>query len=552
MSRITEKLCTLAETGRIGILVVLGSILASTMTVAAQPFEYVWSNSPSPFRATAVDSIRVGSSDNRRVVTVGREEPGVSNQDHALMITVWGKQGQFARNRWMISGIPKLYPTSVRELSTGEFLVAGHFQNTQYGAHWFVAVFDGQTLSPTQFYFGLGGSYLPGAKVIADELSNGDIIVATAARYGRLTMVRLERITGQLQLNPTHMKLYKHGGSSGGQLTVNDLHITHDDRIVVAGRISGGIAWSPTGSGFVSVLSDTLTPVASTAIAAFSAINAIAITQNDIYLAGSYSDFVYSPNSIPPWSFQVRMHAASMPLTLNQIHWNQGIGPRQIVPTSAALNMNASGGDLWITGSNPGGTTAELVRLSASNGLPISSIQFRQADRAGLLGVAIDHGGVEAVPVAVGHRADGISPTTPTYALFVRGDRTGLTTCALLNPISPESRHASLDAFPLVDGSIPNVVEFMFIFYDWGHAGLDHCVVFIGTPPPYPYCNGFIACEVPCAIDLNSDGIADIADIFEFLELFTASNLAADFDGNGILDFADVVRFIELFDLGCQ
>ena len=53
--------------------------------------------------------------------------------------------------------------------------------------------------------------------------------------------------------------------------------------------------------------------------------------------------------------------------------------------------------------------------------------------------------------------------------------------------------------------------------------------------------------NVSCRVDLNGDGVLDIADIDSFVAKFFASDLAADFNGDGVLDTGDIDSFVGAF-----
>jgi len=55
----------------------------------------------------------------------------------------------------------------------------------------------------------------------------------------------------------------------------------------------------------------------------------------------------------------------------------------------------------------------------------------------------------------------------------------------------------------------------------------------------------------PCAADYTGEGTLDVFDVFAFLDLFNAGDLAADWSGGGLLDVFDVFLFLELFNAGC-
>jgi hypothetical protein len=60
------------------------------------------------------------------------------------------------------------------------------------------------------------------------------------------------------------------------------------------------------------------------------------------------------------------------------------------------------------------------------------------------------------------------------------------------------------------------------------------------------------ACDgAGCPADFTGDGALDIFDVFAYLDLFNASDLAADFTSDGVLDIFDVFAFLDSFNAGC-
>lgn len=66
------------------------------------------------------------------------------------------------------------------------------------------------------------------------------------------------------------------------------------------------------------------------------------------------------------------------------------------------------------------------------------------------------------------------------------------------------------------------------------------------------------AATLPCEADVTCDGSADILDLLEFLQAFSACSeggacdeLLADFDQNGEIDILDFLAFMDAFDRGC-
>lgn len=55
----------------------------------------------------------------------------------------------------------------------------------------------------------------------------------------------------------------------------------------------------------------------------------------------------------------------------------------------------------------------------------------------------------------------------------------------------------------------------------------------------------------PCPADINDDGVIDVTDYLEFLNLFGADDPRVDFSQDGRLDFADYLEFFGFYDAGC-
>jgi hypothetical protein len=56
---------------------------------------------------------------------------------------------------------------------------------------------------------------------------------------------------------------------------------------------------------------------------------------------------------------------------------------------------------------------------------------------------------------------------------------------------------------------------------------------------------------VRCQSDLNNDGVTDLNDFLEFLNLFNTEDPRADFSGDGVIDFNDVLEFLNMYNRGC-
>ncbi len=60
-------------------------------------------------------------------------------------------------------------------------------------------------------------------------------------------------------------------------------------------------------------------------------------------------------------------------------------------------------------------------------------------------------------------------------------------------------------------------------------------------------------CEDPatCAADLTGDGIADVSDVFAFLDAYNNGQPLADFNNDGLIDITDVFAFLTVYNAGC-
>ncbi len=77
----------------------------------------------------------------------------------------------------------------------------------------------------------------------------------------------------------------------------------------------------------------------------------------------------------------------------------------------------------------------------------------------------------------------------------------------------------------------------------WAGAGTD-CVDGDG--------NGVAdACENPCPVDFNGDGIVDVLDFFAFVVAFNIQDPQADLNGDTVVDVLDFFLFVGLFSAGC-
>jgi lysyl endopeptidase len=55
----------------------------------------------------------------------------------------------------------------------------------------------------------------------------------------------------------------------------------------------------------------------------------------------------------------------------------------------------------------------------------------------------------------------------------------------------------------------------------------------------------------PCAVDVNGDGSANVADYLAFLQLYAAADPRADFNGDGAINIADYLAFLAAYSTGC-
>jgi hypothetical protein len=60
-----------------------------------------------------------------------------------------------------------------------------------------------------------------------------------------------------------------------------------------------------------------------------------------------------------------------------------------------------------------------------------------------------------------------------------------------------------------------------------------------------------VLARVPCAADLNGDGVVDFNDLLEFLNLFNAGHGLADVNRDGVVDFNDFLEFLNIFNEPC-
>lgn len=58
--------------------------------------------------------------------------------------------------------------------------------------------------------------------------------------------------------------------------------------------------------------------------------------------------------------------------------------------------------------------------------------------------------------------------------------------------------------------------------------------------------------RVTCQIDFNSDGVIDLFDYLDFVQVFQDGQLNADYNGDGVVDFFDYLDFVAEFANGCN
>ncbi len=58
--------------------------------------------------------------------------------------------------------------------------------------------------------------------------------------------------------------------------------------------------------------------------------------------------------------------------------------------------------------------------------------------------------------------------------------------------------------------------------------------------------------RVTCNIDFNSDGVVDLFDYLDFVQIFQGGQLDADYNGDGVTDFFDYLDFVAEFANGCN
>jgi hypothetical protein len=58
--------------------------------------------------------------------------------------------------------------------------------------------------------------------------------------------------------------------------------------------------------------------------------------------------------------------------------------------------------------------------------------------------------------------------------------------------------------------------------------------------------------RVTCLIDFNSDGVIDLFDYLDFVQVFQGGQLDADYNGDGVVDLFDYLDFVAEFATGCN
>jgi hypothetical protein len=63
--------------------------------------------------------------------------------------------------------------------------------------------------------------------------------------------------------------------------------------------------------------------------------------------------------------------------------------------------------------------------------------------------------------------------------------------------------------------------------------------------------SGILTVIPPCPVDMNGDGVVNVADYLAFLSLYAAADPRADINGNGVINVADYLAFLALYAAGC-
>jgi hypothetical protein len=61
-----------------------------------------------------------------------------------------------------------------------------------------------------------------------------------------------------------------------------------------------------------------------------------------------------------------------------------------------------------------------------------------------------------------------------------------------------------------------------------------------------------VVLRTTCNIDFNSDGVLDLFDYLDFVQVFQGGELDADYNGDGVTDFFDYLDFVAEFANGCN
>lgn len=514
------------------------ALCAATGDLGAAPIEQVWSHDTTPFQATDIAEISITASSGRRVVVVGRDEPG---SPQYLDTSVWNENGMrtstgtrlemFATSPFRHFDVD---PTCVRELSTGEFAIAGRYQNS--GAAWFIVILDPTNLAPVATI--AGESFGTPSKVLVDETPTGDIVVAVTYTGDRAMILRFSRMaSGFAIMRRAHFR-----ASTGDNLSVDAMRVLPSGDIAIA-----GVMWSQPGSGWAYIAtidSATMTPIAAAAypeVNQYSRFSDLTADGTTIYAAGYVSTLGFPDDFL-------NMRVLSVPETLGAINWDMtyALG---IIPAAIEANAGSSGLDLWVAGTSSNGHHNRLSRLSAASGLPITSAVFQQGHLAGLTGLAIDRSATPAVPVGVGHWIDNGAGPHPIYGLFVRADHNGATACSSFVPQTASATPVTRVPIQLVD-DFPPGQALAFVTWNWQHVPEHACITYIGGRGDLPDCPDYASC-VACRADLNNDDLLNFFDVAGFLSLYQAQNSIADFNLDGQFNFFDVSAYLGEYQAGC-
>ena len=73
--------------------------------------------------------------------------------------------------------------------------------------------------------------------------------------------------------------------------------------------------------------------------------------------------------------------------------------------------------------------------------------------------------------------------------------------------------------------------------------GLKYGVQYTGTS---------VLVRVTCDVDFNSDGVIDLFDYLDFVDIFSGGTQLADYNADGVVDFFDYLDFVQDFAAGCN